>query len=410
MNSLQSILISCSAAVEDIITRPQCRADAKRHAMVGALVLLTACFAFFSGGFAVYTGFQSVPLSIVLGLAWAVMIFTIDRFIVSGIRKADVQGMTAPQRWKAYAREWGNALPRFVLAGVISLVIVTPLELKFFEREIDAQIATSQLAELDRATQNINAGFPRIAALQAENDSLRQEIEGLHAQYQRADELRIQELAGTAGTGQKGAGPVYEQRVSQAGSFYEAWQTKKRQNEQTIRNNESEIRDLETKRKKAIEDRGAIIGQSDGFLARYEALGRLAADHPRIRTASLFMTLLFLCLELTPVLTKMLFSRGAYDEMLETLEHTVHVQQLRERSDLNDDAHADVILHSLRNQRRIAAEEELTRALSDLDVLTQAAPDEFEEAKQRIAKVTIQEWLRNQMGPRGARIPVRTPP
>src|SRR4051794_39913450 len=111
MNPLQKILISCSAAVEDIITRPQCRADAKRHTMVGAFVLLTACFAFASGGFAVYTGFHSIILSILLGFAWALMIFTVDRFIVSGIRKADVEGMTPPQRWKTRAREWVISLP-----------------------------------------------------------------------------------------------------------------------------------------------------------------------------------------------------------------------------------------------------------------------------------------------------------
>jgi hypothetical protein len=409
MNPIQKILISCSAAVEDVIERPQCRADAKRHAMVGAFVLLTAVFAFASGGFAVYTGFKSVPLAILVGIAWALMIFTIDRFIVSGIRKPDVSAMKFAERWKTYARELLITLPRIALACVISIVIVTPLELRFFEREIDARIAENQLADLHRATATIDTGFTRLQELQEKNKELREEIGKAQVQYQNANELKIQELAGISGTRHKGPGPVFQQRVEQADKLLNDWQTTEQKNTQLIRKNNSEIDLLEKKRESMIVARGGVIAMSDGFLARFEALGELAAAHPKTETARMFMTLLLLCIELTPVLTKMLVTRGAYDEIMDTVEHKVRVEQLKERSDLNDDAHADVILHSLRNQRRIAAEEELTRAMSDLDVLTQSAPVEYEEAKQRIAKITIQEWVRNQSGPRPHRIPIRTP-
>jgi hypothetical protein len=409
MNPIQKILISCSAAVEDIIERPQCRADAKRHAMVGAFVLLTAVFAFASGAFAVYTGFKSLPLAILIGFAWALMIFTVDRFIVSGIRKSDVSAMKFAERWKTHAREFLITLPRIALAGVISLVIVTPLELRFFEREIDARIAETQLADLHRATATIDTGFTGLQELQAKNKELREEIRKAQVQYQNANELKIQELAGISGTRHMGPGPVFQQRVEQANKLLNDWQTTEQKNNQLIQKNNSEIDRLEKNRESIIVARRNVIAKSDGFLARFEALGELAATHPKIGAARLFMTLLFLCIELTPVLTKMLFARGAYDEILDTIEHKVRVEQLKERSDLNDDAHADVILHSLRNQRRIAAEEELTRAMSDLDVLTQSAPVEYEEAKQRIAKITIQEWVRNQAGPRPPRIPIRTP-
>lgn len=410
MNPVLKILISCSAAVEDILALPQCRGDAKRHAMVGAFVLLTACFAFTSGGFAVYTGFPSVPLAVAIGLAWALMIFTIDRFIVSGIRKADVSKMTFFERWKTRGGELLVTLPRLALAAVISLVIVTPLELKFFEREINAQIAETHLAEVSRATENIDAGFGRIPELRAENDQLRAQAENARAKYLSANEVMIRERVGRDpdGSGQEGAGPIFQLRQMQAQQAQAEWDATRQKNDETIGRNNSEIQRLERERQSAIDARSQVIRESDGFLARFEALGVLASNHPKIATVRLFMTLLFLCIELTPVLTKMFFVRGPYDEILDTREHTVRVQQLKARSDLNDDTHADVILHSLRNQRRIAAEEELTRSLSDLDVLTQAAPDEYEDAKQRIAKQTIQEWMRNQMGPR-PRLPIRTP-
>src|ERR1043166_61094 len=122
MNLFQKCLITCSAAVEDVVALPQCRADAKRHAMIGAFVVLTACFAFASGSFAVYTGFHSVPVSVALGVPWALMIFTIDRFVVSGIRKADVEGLGLLARLRVRAKEWLITAPRMALAALISIV------------------------------------------------------------------------------------------------------------------------------------------------------------------------------------------------------------------------------------------------------------------------------------------------
>lgn len=409
MNVIERILIHCSAAVEDVAARPQCRADAKRHAMIGAFVLLTAIFAFASGGFAVYTGFKSVVPAVVLGIAWALMIFMIDRFIVSGIRKADISAMKPLERWKTHVKELLIALPRFALAGVISLVIVTPLELRFFEREINARLASTQTAEINRETSAIDAGFARIGELKTKDEELSEEVRKAQQRYQDANELRIQELAGISGTLHRGDGPVYRERAAQASGLFNEWQAIAKGDGQKIQQNAAEIERLEKIRDGVVAGRGKTIGDSDGLLSRYEALGELAATHPRIGAVRLFMTLLFLCIELTPVLTKMLMPRGPYDEFLDTIEHRVRVEQLKERSDLNDDAHAEVVLHSLRNQRRIAAEEELTRAMSDLDVITQSAPAEYEEAKQRVAKITIHEWVRNQAGPPRQRVPVRTP-
>lgn len=410
MNLFQKALIACSATVEDIIALPRCRADAKRHAMIGAFVLLTACFAFASGGFAVYTGFHSVPMAVAFGVPWALMIFTIDRFVVSGIRKADVEGLNLPARLRIRGKEWLITAPRIALAALISLVIVTPLELRFFEREIDAQIAASQLAAVDGARTAIDAGFADVAALQQENRRLAEETAAAREKARQMHDVAAQELGGGGVTGVKGPGIVFREREKQAAQLDQDWRDTQRANDVAIRRNDAEIARLDQRRQAMVNARTDVISKSDGFLARYEALGQLASRHSDIRTARSFMTLLFLCIELTPVLMKALFNRGPYDEILETLEHSVHVEQLKARSDLNDDAHADVILHSLRNQRRIAAEEELTRALSDLDTITQAAPDEYEEAKRRLAKATIQDWTRNQMAGRGLRVNVRTPP
>jgi hypothetical protein len=410
MHPIQKTLIACSAAVSDIVTLPECRADAKRHAMVGAFVLLTACFAFASGGFAVYTGFRSVPMALAIGFAWALLIFTIDRFVVSGIRKVDVEGLPFLTRSKKHIHEWLITAPRLGLAALISIVIATPLELRFFEREINTRIAVNELADSERATKEIDRQFVELQTLRGQNAKLNDAIIAARAAYQQMNDRAVEELAGLSGTGQSGPGPVYEQRKVQAQDLAVVWEETRRVNSAAIRSNEVEISRLEKQRQTMLNKHRAIIAEGDGFLARYQALGQLASSHSDVRTARTFMTLLFLCIELTPVLMKLLLRRGPYDEILETLEHTVRVEQLKARSDLNDDTHADVIVHSLRNQRRIAAEEELTRTMSDLDTLTQAAPRELEDAQRRVARATINDWTRNQVGPpKLPRVPIFKP-
>src|SRR2546430_17519318 len=87
VNSIRRFFLVCSGATVDILLRPECKTELARYAMMGAFVALTASFAALSGGFALYTGFKKVLLAIPVGILWGAFIFTLDRFIVSSIRK-----------------------------------------------------------------------------------------------------------------------------------------------------------------------------------------------------------------------------------------------------------------------------------------------------------------------------------
>ena len=64
---------------------------------------------------------------------WGMMIFNLDRYIVSGMRKKS-----------NFLKEFAMAAPRIVLAVFIGIVIATPLELKLFESEINAELGMMQ--------------------------------------------------------------------------------------------------------------------------------------------------------------------------------------------------------------------------------------------------------------------------
>ena len=82
--------------------------------------------AFIASSYALYTVFDTVYAAIFFGLIWGLLIFNLDRFIVSTIKKR-----------ANFKSELLQATPRIILAIIIAVVISKPLEMKIFEKEIN---------------------------------------------------------------------------------------------------------------------------------------------------------------------------------------------------------------------------------------------------------------------------------
>ncbi len=115
----------CSGADTDILKNSS-KAEQTKFAGIGGTVFFTAVMAFIAGSYALFTVFDNYIPSIFFGLVWGLLIFNLDRFIVSTIKKSD-------NKWE----EILQATPRIVLAIIIAIVISKPLELKIFEKEIN---------------------------------------------------------------------------------------------------------------------------------------------------------------------------------------------------------------------------------------------------------------------------------
>ena len=162
---LQRFFIFCSGADADILD--QCSAGEKtKYAGIGATVFFTAVMAFIASGYALYTVFDNYFSAIFFGLIWGLLIFNLDRFIVSTIKKRD-----------NFFDEFLQATPRLVLAVIIAIVIAKPLELKIFEKEIN-QILLEEKNEmtLQNKDQLALQYTPAIKGLQTEITSLKKEI------------------------------------------------------------------------------------------------------------------------------------------------------------------------------------------------------------------------------------------
>ena len=167
-----------------------------------------------------FTVFNVWYIALFFGIIWGLLIFNLDRFIISTLKKSDA-------KWK----EFLQAFPRIVLAVIIAIVIAKPLELKLFEKEIN-QVLLSEKNEMTlvNQTQIAKQFAPEITGIQSEIAALKAEITSKEAETNALYEIYIAEAEGRKGTKLLGKGPVYkEKREKHDAALAALNQLKKRQ-------------------------------------------------------------------------------------------------------------------------------------------------------------------------------------
>ena len=129
MNWFQQFLMICSGANLHILRKSP--SEWNKYAGIGGIVLFTAVFATLSASYAMYTVFENEFTAVGFGILWGLMIFNLDRYIVSSIKKTGT-----------FWNQFFMAVPRLILATFLGIVISKPLELKIFEKEVNKQLNT----------------------------------------------------------------------------------------------------------------------------------------------------------------------------------------------------------------------------------------------------------------------------
>jgi hypothetical protein len=136
MDRMMKFLWKCAGADPQILQFAP-YSDHIKNAGIGGVVLATTVMATLAMGFAMHTIFGETTkgvhqgnwfITIPIALVWGLIIFNLDRFIVSTV-KGDGTEKIAPG-------EWGAMLPRLFMAVIIGLTISAPLETHIFEKEI----------------------------------------------------------------------------------------------------------------------------------------------------------------------------------------------------------------------------------------------------------------------------------
>ncbi len=303
---LQNFFILCSGADASIL-KTCSEGEQNKYAGIGATVFFTAVMAFIASAYALYTVFDNIYTAVFFGLIWGLLIFNLDRFIVSTIKKRE-----------SFSSELLQATPRIILAVIIAIVISKPLEMKIFEKEIN-QVLLEEKNEMTLAnkeqlalqyTPTVEKLNQDIAGLKAEITTQEEETNSLYDTY-------ITEAEGTAGTMLLGKGPVYAEKREKHDAALAELQQLKETNTAKITGIETQIASLNTEYADVVKNSQPIIDGFDGLMARINALEKL----PWL--PSFFIFLLFLAIETSPIIAKLLAPKGEYDLKLEDEESAV---------------------------------------------------------------------------------------
>jgi hypothetical protein len=308
----------CSGADTDLLQESP-KSEQIKYAGIGGTVFFTAIMAFVSSAYALYTVFDTIYMSLLFGLIWGLLIFNLDRFIVSTIKKRD-----------NFWQEFLQASPRIILALIIAVVISKPLELKIFEKEIDRVLLEQKnemtLLNQDQIAQQFTSEIQRVESeiknLQDNVNVKEKEVNDLYDTY-------ITEAEGTKGTLKLGKGPVYKEKREKHDAELKSLQILKDSSTVKIAQKEAALLQLREKQKIQTANSQPIIDGFDGLMARINALGTLPSF------PSFFILLLFIAIETAPVFAKIMAPKGAYDLKFDEQEDALRVwvtQQKNQRA------------------------------------------------------------------------------
>lgn len=300
---LQSFFILCSGADKNLLEGCS-EGEQTKYVGIGATVFFTAVMAFIASAYALFTVFDSLYPAIAFGIIWSLLIFNLDRFIVSTIRKRE-----------RFGSEFLQATPRIVLAIIIAIVISKPLEIKIFEKEINTVLLKEKNAMALHNKKEVANYFKsdldknkaEIAALKTEIIQKEKEVNTLYETY-------ITEAEGTKGTMKLGKGPVFKEKIAKHNLASAELDTIRKNNLAKIAEKEKQDKTLQADLEKKVTETQPIIDGFDGLMARINALNKLPS------LPSFFIMLLFLAIETSPIIAKLLSPKGEYNYKLEDLE------------------------------------------------------------------------------------------
>ena len=349
MQALKNFFLFCSGANFSILKRTP--TEINKYVGIGATIFFTGVFAAIAAGYALYTVFDNGYIIIPIAVLWGLMIFNLDRFIVSTMKKKG-----------AFIRDFTSALPRIILAVLIAIVIAKPLELKIFESEIEAELVKMQQENFKSQDDLVRTRYTD------ELELLKSEIVALKSEIQQKEEERdglIQEANveadGTGGSMRRNLGPIYRAKKDAADLVQVELNDLALRNENLIDAKQSRIDELNEAMASDLESLNRV--ELSGFAARLEGLERAADRSQAIWIANLFIMLLFIAVETAPVITKLILERSPYDFVLNKHEYQFEMNHksfaAAQRSTVENQAKFETETSDHKTKLAILAEKEL---------------------------------------------------
>ena len=430
------------------------RSEHTRFVQMAIVLLTTSGIGALSMMFALHHGVgQPLAVAIIGGITWGFILLNLDRFLVLSM------GHTRNK-----TRLLLMALPRLALAAVISLVVATPMTLWIFANDITNEMVQVNATESKQVAQEqLQSGPATQAATTLRQINLDKQILAGHMQgttsstavtfwqskvttltpqVQQAQQTmdnkqaRYQCEVDGSGPGCEGAskrvgfGPIAklkDQEFIQAQQNYQNLNTElqsarlhlakaetaaAKASGHTLAQQQAQARaglpglqkqynTLEAELKKnEAQAEGAVEGNV-GLLAQLHDLSVVGAKNPSLRVAQVFVTLLFFCIEILPVMVKVLLNIGplsVYETLLKNEEDIVTDRATLTRVTKRRDAEREA-------DKQIAIDEHMRQLEEGLG---KKANQHVVDHMESILDVALADWSKQVKAQLGAQAPPPT--
>jgi hypothetical protein len=376
---------------------------------------------------------SSILLSIFFGAFWGLLIFNLDRYIVATIKD---DGKPSISRGEII-----NASPRLLMAVLLGFVIATPLELKIFEPEIKTVVErlkidkvkgliaqdSTFIKDLNEAKQELTAlkndtekyedkkddiisgkkttyddqikdildkkedADSKKKKLENTNKNLKNELEKLIEGNTDNSKLKgqiktnsgdIKDYAKEIEGYNKSKDSLMKLKATYFGTELENFTASITENLNTKVSLNEKIKNLENIKNDKLKHYESVMKNYNGFAAHLEAMSILTAEKSAIFWAKWLITILFIFIEVAPVLFKLMVEAGPYDEILQRQKYEAMVKQKLAVSMLNDEINTTLIISAQKNKTRLEVELKANDELMQTIALSQA----------EIGKKAVDKW------------------
>jgi len=306
--------------------------DQVKYLCLGGIIVATGLMAGIAGGYGFYTIFEpkgnalnsfktstdiagtydpidlvTMIKSIVFGIIWGLIIFNIDRFIISSTGKGD--GTEAITK-----KELLGALPRLFMGAIIAMTISKPVEIRMFKTEIDIKLHEKQIQQQQVYKASTDSIFnSELAKKDLEIAKTEADLRNMHERYKSLEENYIEE-ARTITVGPRAL--AVKAQMDGLGA-----EIKQLENNSDYLRVKNEKIDIEKQREKKLAESDKVAAGLDGLLERIKISEEISGP-----VISIFITLLFMAIELTPIFFKLMLIKSPYDYMEENIKELIKAE------------------------------------------------------------------------------------
>ncbi|MDA7778067.1 DUF4407 domain-containing protein [Flavobacteriaceae bacterium] len=350
---INRFLISCSGASFELLK--DCpRFEITKYSSIGMTIVFTAILAVFSSFFALSIIFDHLILNITLAILWGAIIFNLDRYIISSMRSSE-------NKWNDLVK----AIPRFIIAIIIAFIISKPMEIQIFKSEIDSFLKvenTSLISDID--TKYLNLLDDKTSKKNiAENQY--KELLLIREQYYQDYKC---ECDGTCGTNKRGRGIECFSKKEKYETFQSEIEAEKVKRDAIL----EKLAFEEASIRLQMQDEKSLIkaSLSYGLMDQIRALSSLDSN------SSLFIVMMFIMIEIAPILTKIMSSKGPYENLILEYEKKFEMNYLKALDNLDHERVKNKKLKEISTRFEIKSKEKQIQ-----DIVKQDAYDRYEKIR-----------------------------